>query len=277
MIELGRVQELMVVREKNFGVYLGQKKEDAAAVLLPKKQVPEGTKVGDKLKVFIYKDSEDRLIATTSMPKLELGGTAVLKVKDVSKIGAFLDMGLEKDLLLPFKEQVYPVRAGEECLVALYIDKSGRLAATMKVYSYLCSDAPYKKDEWTEGRVYEINENLGVFVAVADRYFGLIPNRELYRKCRLGEVLKVRVTKVREDGKMDLSLREVAYRQMNADAEAVLARLKEKNGVLPFNDRVEPEIIRREFNLSKNAFKRAVGHLLKEGKVEVNEDSIRLK
>ena len=116
-----------------------------------------------------------------------------------------------------------------------------------------------------------------MFVAVADRYFGLIPNRELYGKCRLGEVLKVRVTKVREDGKMDLSLREVAYRQMNADAEAVLARLKEKNGVLPFNDRVEPEIIRREFNLSKNAFKRAVGHLLKEGKVEVNEDSIRLK
>ena len=150
MIELGRVQELMVVREKNFGVYLGQKKDDAAAVLLPKKQVPEGTKVGDKLKVFSYKDSEDRLIATTSMPKLELGGTAVLKVKDVSKIGAFLDMGLEKDLLLPFKEQVYPVRAGEECLVALYIDKSGRLAATMKVYSYLCSDAPYKKDEWIQ-------------------------------------------------------------------------------------------------------------------------------
>jgi len=186
-------------------------------------------------------------------------------------------MGLEKDLLLPFKEQVYPVRAGEECLVALYIDKSGRLAATMKVYSYLCSDAPYRKDEWTEGRVYEINENLGVFVAVADHYFGLIPNRELYGKCRLGEVLKVRVTKVREDGKLDLSLREVAYRQMNADAEAVLARLKEKNGVLPFNDRVEPEIIRREFNLSKNAFKRAVGHLLKEGRVEVNEDSIRLK
>ena len=127
------------------------------------------------------------------------------------------------------------------------------------------------------GTVYEINENLGVFVAVADHYFGLIPNRELYGKCRLGEVLKVRVTKVREDGKLDLSLREVAYRQMNADAEAVLARLKEKNGVLPFNDRVEPEIIRREFNLSKNAFKRAVGHLLKEGKVEVNEDSIRLK
>ena len=156
MIELGRVQELMVVREKNFGVYLGQKKDDAAAVLLPKKQVPEGTKVGDKLKVFIYKDSEDRLIATTSMPKLELGGTAVLKVKDVSKIGAFARYGAGKRSAAPVsKSQVVSGSRRGRVLVALYIDKSGRLAATMKVYSYLCSDAPYKKDEWTEGRVYE--------------------------------------------------------------------------------------------------------------------------
>ncbi len=277
MIELGRVEELMVVREKNFGIYLGEKEDDKAAVLLPKKQVPAGTKVGDRLKVFIYKDSEDRLIATTSMPKLELGETAVLKVKDVSKIGAFLDMGLEKDLLLPFKEQIYPVRAGEECLVALYIDKSKRLAATMKVYPYLSSNAPFKKDEWTEGRIYEINENLGLFVAVTDRYFGLIPKREIYGERRLGEIVKVRVTKVRDDGKLDLSLREVAYRQMNADADAVISRLKDRNGVLPFNDRAEPEIIKREFNLSKNAFKRAIGQLLKEGKVEIDEDSIRLK
>ncbi len=277
MIELGRVEELIVVREKNFGIYLGQKKDDTAAVLLPKKQVPEGTKVGDKLKVFIYKDSEDRLIATTSMPKLELGETAVLKVKDVSKIGAFLDMGLEKDLLLPFKEQIYPVQAGEDCLVALYIDKSGRLAATMKVYPYLHSDAHCKKDDWTEGRVYEINENLGIFVAVKDRYFGLIPKREIFGQCRLGEILKVRVMKVRDDGKLDLSLRELAYRQMNADAEAVIARLKEKKGILPFNDRADPQIIKQEFGLSKNAFKRAIGQLLKEGKVEIDDKSIRLK
>ena len=133
MIELGKRQELEVVREKEFGVYLGEKKNDAAAVLLPKKQVPAGTRVGDKLSVFIYKDSEDRLIATTADPKLQVGETAGLKVKEVAKIGAFLDMGLEKDLLLPFKEQNHKVRAGEECLVALYVDKSGRLAATMKV------------------------------------------------------------------------------------------------------------------------------------------------
>ena len=277
MLNIGKHQLLTAEKETEFGFYLSDGRNHRETVLLPKKFAPAGFKEGDELEVFLSLDSEDRPVATTQKPKAEVGTLAVLRVKETTKIGAFLDMGLEKDLLLPFKEQVYPVRAGEECLVALYIDKSGRLAATMKVYSYLCSDAPYRKDEWTEGRVYEINENLGVFVAVADHYFGLIPNRELYGKCRLGEVLKVRVTKVREDGKLDLSLREVAYRQMNADAEAVLARLKEKNGVLPFNDRVEPEIIRREFNLSKNAFKRAVGHLLKEGKVEVNEDSIRLK
>ena len=191
MIELGKRQELEVVREKEFGVYLGEKKNDAAAVLLPKKQVSAGTRVGDKLSVFIYKDSEDRLIATTAVPKLQVGETAVLKVKEVAKIGAFLDMGLEKDLLLPFKEQNHKVRAGEECLVALYVDKSGRLAATMKVYPYLSSQSPYQKDAWVEGRVYEINENLGVFVAVDDKYFGLIPIKEVYAKCQPGEVVKM--------------------------------------------------------------------------------------
>lgn len=275
MIELGKRQELEVVREKEFGVYLGEKKNDTAAVLLPRKQVPEGTKIGDKLPVFIYKDSEDRLIATIAVPKLQVGETAVLKVKEVAKIGAFLDMGLEKDLLLPFKEQNHKVRAGEECLVALYVDKSERLAATTKVYPYLSSNSPYQKDAWVEGRVYEINENLGVFVAVDDKYFGLIPMKEVYAKCQPGELIKARVTKVREDGKLDLSLREKAYLQMNSDVENILKVIDEFDGVLPFNDRVSPEVIKREFHLSKNAFKRAIGHLLKEGKIEITEKSIR--
>ena len=136
MIELGKVQELEILREKDFGVYVGENAGDEASVLLPKKQVPEGAKVGDKIQVFIYKDSSDRLIATTAAPKLQVGETAMLEVKDVAKIGAFLDMGLEKDLLLPFKEQTHPVRKGERCLVTLYVDKSRRLAATMRVYSH---------------------------------------------------------------------------------------------------------------------------------------------
>ena len=137
MIELGKKQLLEVVRKKEFGVYVAEKAGDEESILLPKKQVPKEIEVGDKLEVFIYKDSKDRLIATTAEPKLQVGETAVLKVKEVGKIGAFLDMGLEKDLLLPFKEQSHKVRPGEECLVALYVDKSNRLAATMKVYSYM--------------------------------------------------------------------------------------------------------------------------------------------
>lgn len=277
MIELGKVQELEVLREKEFGVYLGEKEDSEASVLLPKKQVPAGTKTGDRLRVFIYKDSEDRLIATATMPKLQVGETALLKVTDVSKIGAFLDMGLEKELLLPFKEQNHKVRVGEECLVALYVDKSGRLAATTKVYSYMNSNAPYKKDDWVECRVYEINENLGAFVAVDDKYYGLIPKKELFSNCHPGEALKARVTKVREDGKLDLSLREKAYLQMDTDVELVMKVIDEFDGVLPFSDKADPEVIKRELGLSKNAFKRAVGHLLKEGKIEITENSIKRK
>lgn len=274
MIELGKRQILEVVRMKDFGVYLGEESGDEAAVLLPKKQVPEGTKLGDKLEVFIYKDSEDRLIATTGMSKLQLGEVAVLTVKEVGKIGAFLDMGLEKDLLLPFKEQNHKVCQGEECLVALYIDKSSRLAATMNVYSYMSNESPYHRDDKVTGTVYEINENLGAFVAVDNRYYGLIPKKELPASVQEGDVIEARVTKVRDDGKLDLSPREKAYVQMDADSELVLQVIDGFGGVLPFNDKADPERIRKEFDLSKNAFKRAVGHLLKEGKVKITEKTI---
>ncbi len=183
-------------------------------------------------------------------------------------------MGLEKDLLLPFKEQTHRVRAGEECLVALYVDKSMRLAATMKVYPYMSNESPYKKDDKVTGTVYEINENLGAFVAVDNKYYGLIPDKELYGDIHEGDQVEARVLKVREDGKLDLSPREKAYVQMDADSKLVLKVIDEYEGVLPFNDKVSPEIIKREFHLSKNAFKRAVGRLLKEGKIKITEKTI---
>lgn len=274
MIGLGKRQLLEVVRQKEFGVYLSEKAGDEVAVLLPKKQVPPGTCVGDKLEVFIYKDSQDRLIATVEEAKIQIGQTAVLKVKDVGKIGAFLDMGLEKDLLLPFKEQTRRVRPGEECLVALYVDKSGRLAATMRVYAYMSNEPPYGKDDKVTGIIYEINPDIGAFVAVDNRYYGLIPARELYGEQREGDKVEARVLKVREDGKLDLSPREKAYLQMDADARLVLKVLDEFDGVLPFNDKASPETIKREFHLSKNAFKRAVGRLMKEGKIKITEKTI---
>lgn len=274
MIELGKIQTLEVQRAKDFGVYLGVHGDEEHSVLLPKKQVPEGTKVGDELTVFIYKDSEDRLIATTGTPRLQVGEVAVLPVKDVAKIGAFLDMGLEKDLLLPFKEQNHKVRQGENCLVALYIDKSKRLAATMNVYSYMSNQSPYQKDDRVTGTIYEINQELGAFVAVDNQYYGLIPKKELYGNFHEGDTVEARVVKVREDGKLDLSPREKAYMQMDTDAELVMKVIGEFDGVLPFNDKANPEVIKREFNMSKNAFKRAVGRLLKEGKVRITEKTI---
>ncbi|MGL5436308.1 MAG: CvfB family protein [Lachnospiraceae bacterium] len=276
MIELGQVQTLVVQRTKEFGVYLGEGTDTEHSVLLPKKQVPEDVKTGDEMAVFIYKDSEDRLIATTATPKLQIGETAVLTVKEVGKIGAFLDMGLEKDLLLPFKEQTRRVQQGEECLVALYVDKSKRLAATMNVYSYMNAESPYQKDDKVTGIIYEIHETLGAFVAVDNQYYGLVPAKELFGRKQVGDSIDARVTKVRDDGKLDLSLREKAYVQMDTDAQAIWNMLEASGGVLPFNDKADPEVIKREAAMSKNAFKRAVGRLLKEGKIRITEAGIEL-
>ena len=161
MIELGKTQCLNVVKKVDFGVYLGTEEDK---VLLPKKQVPEDIEIGD-----VYRDSSDRLIATTKTPKVQLGQLAVLKVSQVSKIGAFLDWGLEKDLFMPFKEQTKHVQEGDECLVALYIDKSSRLAATMRVYDYLTNAQNYVKDSAVSGTVIEINPDYGVYVAIGKR------------------------------------------------------------------------------------------------------------
>ena len=279
MIELEKKQTLLVVKKVEFGVYLAENMDADAKdrVLLPAKQVPENTAEGSRMEVFIYKDSKDRLIATTREPVLTVGKTAVLKVRQVTKIGAFLDWGLEKDLLLPYHEQTVRVHEGQECLVALYVDKSSRLCATMKVYPYLEKKSPYQKGDQVKGRVYQTSDNFGIFVAVDDRYSALIPAREATGKYRPGTVLDLRVTEVKEDGKLNVSDRQKAYLQIDEDAKNVLQVIEEFAGVLPFDDKAAPEVIRREFGLSKNAFKRAVGHLLKEGKIEIRERRIYLK
>lgn len=274
MLLLGEKQELVVVKTVTFGVYLSDAPDGEEKVLLPQKEVPEGTKQGDVLNVFLYKDSRDRLIATMREPALTLGKTAVLTVKEISKIGAFLDWGLEKDLLLPFREQTSKLQAGDSCLAALYIDKSSRLCATMKVYHYLEKNSPYHTGDQVDGRVYEVSANFGAFVAVDDRYTALIPAREVPAGIKAGDLVHARVTGVKEDGKLDLSIREKAYLQIDEDAENIMQVIDEFEGVLPFNDKVSPEIIKREFGLSKNAFKRAVGRLLKQGRIEITENRI---
>ena len=276
MFRLGEKQNLTVVKMVEFGVYLAESQNSQDRVLLPRKQVPEGTKLHDTLEVFLYKDSKDRLIATTNSPALTLGQFAVLKVSQTGKIGAFLDWGLEKDLFLPYKEQLARVKEGDEVLVTLYIDKSSRLCASMRgIYHLLETGAPYQKDNVVTGRVYEFSDNFGAFVAVDDRYSALIPAHEDRTKLHIGQIIEAKVTNVKPDGKLDLTLRDRAYLQMDKDAERVLSIIDEYAGVLPFTDKASPEIIMRETQLSKAAFKRAVGRLYKERKIVITENGIR--
>lgn len=282
MIELGKKQILTIVKKVDFGVYLadtshncGSSENDAEKVLLPAGQVPEDAQLNDNLTVFIYRDSRDRLIATTREPMLEVGGIALFTVKEVGKIGAFLDWGLEKDLLLPYKEQTAAVKPGDKCLAALYVDKSNRLCATMKIYHYLDTDSPYHKDDKVEGTVYETSQNFGIFVAVDNRYSALIPKNEPAEGLKPGDRICARVTQVREDGKLSLSIREKAYIQMSADAGKLLDMIESGGGELPVGDKSDPELIREKTGMSKNEFKRAAGNLYKQRLIVIEKDCIR--
>ena len=274
---LGRFARLYITKITKSGAYLASYEDRDFEVLLPGSQLPKPCEKGDILDVFLYRDSEDRLIATTAKPYVTLHQTAALTVKEVTDIGAFLDWGLAKDLFLPFKEQTYRVKAGDTVLAALYIDKSSRLCATMRVYDYLSRDSSYQKGDHVEGRVYEILDSFGAFVAVDNRYSALIPRNEMTRELQVGEPVAARVKEVTADGKLTLTLQEKIKVQMNMDAEKILARLSEAGGFLPFHDKTSPEIIKREFQMSKAAFKRAIGRLMKQGEIQITDSGIRLK
>lgn len=284
MFTIAQTQTLYIEKEVEFGAYLVSKENAGLRIvssedhiLLPKKQVPNGAKRGDAVDVFVYRDSNDRLIATCKKPLLSLHEVGRLKVKEIGKIGAFLDWGLEKDLFLPYAEQTKRVAAGEEVLVSVYLDKSQRIAATMNVYPYLSTNDSYKKDDKVSGTVYETSDRFGAFVAIDDKYQGLIPKKELYGKVGIGDIISARVISVREDGKVNLSIRDKSYLQIESDAKAVLELIKSYDGVLPFTDKATPEVIQRETGMSKNQFKKAVGNLYKNKIINISEDNkIRL-
>ena len=276
MIEIGKFQTLTISNFTTFGAYLdagtGVRHDN---ILLPIKQLPEGAKVGDELEVFIYRDSEERLIATTRKPLAQLGDLAYLKVNAKTKIGAFLDWGLERGLFLPFKEQKYPIQVGKEYLVKVYLDKSQRLSATTAIYEYLTAETPYQKNDKVFGTVYSLNPDIGAFVAVDNKYMGLIPVNEYFTDLREGDQVEARVIRVREDGKLDLSPRELSYVQMEDDTTKVLQEIKNNEGFLSLNDKSSPVEIQSRLHMSKAAFKRAVGKLLKENKIIQTEDGLK--
>ncbi|MBQ8488914.1 MAG: RNA-binding protein [Pseudobutyrivibrio sp.] len=272
-MKLGEIQKLKIQKKVEFGVYLTDGEE---RVLLPKKQVPENAAISDELSVFVYKDSKDRLIATTTEPLLTLGQMGVLTVSQVNKVGAFLDWGLEKDLLLPFKEMTKQPSEGDEILVRVYIDKSQRLCASMKgIYDMLSKNPPYQVGDEVEARIYEFGHDFGTFVALEDKYSAMIPRHEDVSKFKIGDVLMVRITGIKEDGKCDVTIRDKAYIQMEDDAKAILDLIDSYAGVLPFSEKASPEVIKRETGLSKAAFKRAIGRLYKERLITLDEGKIR--
>ena len=282
-MRLGYMQTLVAVKKTDFGLFLADidKKDDknralGDEVLLPKNQVTEDMRVGSEIEVFLYKDSEDRMIATRLVPYIKIGEIKKLKVKEVNKIGAFLDWGLPKDLLLPFKEQIYDIKSGDEILVTVYIDLSDRLCATMDLYSRLSLLPPYQKDDMVKGTVYQVHEQFGAYVAVDNKYSALVPKKELHCELKPGDEIEARVLEVKEDGKLDLSLRQKAYVQMDADSALILDKLKQAGGSLPYQDKSSAEEIKEEFNLSKAAFKRAIGRLYKERVIVIEKDGIRL-
>lgn len=274
MIELGIVQELKIDRITPHGAYLTAENDEKNAVLLPSKELTENDVKGAEVAVFIYRDSQDRLIATKKQPKITLGGFAPLKVVDITKVGAFLDWGLEKDLLLPYNEQIVKVHKGREYLVNLYADKSNRLCATMKIYPLLKTNSQHKTGDWVEGYVYQINPELGAFVAVENQFHGLIPVQVMNEDTRCGEKINARVSEIRGDGKLVLSPNRKAYKEIPGDARKILEKLDKNGGSLPFNDKSDPRILKKEFNMSKASFKRAVGHLLKTKKIRLTEKGI---
>ena len=280
MFELGKFQTLEIVEQTDFGVYLaegkaaGGKKQEK--VLLPKRYVTDDMGIGSEVRVFLYKDSEDRPVATTEEPHITLDQVRLLAVKEVAKVGAFLDWGLQKDLFLPYKEMTERVHAGDEVLVRLYVDKSGRLAASMKkLYPLLSSDTPYQAGDEVEGLIYEFGHDFGTFVAVDDRYSGMVPKHEDLRKHKIGDVIQMRVTGVKEDGKLDLTTKKKIREQMDDDAATVMEVIESYAGVLPFTEKAGAEVIFRETGLSKNAFKRAVGRLYKQRKISLEGGKIR--
>lgn len=272
-MELGKIQKLKIVKKVDFGVYLGTEKEN---VLLPKKEVPQDVSIGDFVEVFVCRDSEERLIATVNMPKAQVGETAVMEVKEVTKYGAFLDWGLGKDLFLPYKEQTIKVKEKDEVLVGVYIDKSSRLCATMKVYDYLSCNSTYEPEDMVHATVYNYNPQYGIFVAVDNKYHGLIQKKELTTHLEIGQQIEARVKNVRPDGKLELSLRKKAYLQIEEDAEKIYQFIKENGGKLGYTDKADPERIRKDFQMSKSEFKRAIGRLLKETRITIGENNIFL-
>jgi len=274
MLEIGKYNRLEVKKLSAIGVYLVSEMGD---ILMPTKYVPEGLKPGEHVKVFVYLDSEDRLIATTLTPKAQVGDFALMEVKDTGSVGAFLDWGLEKDLLVPFSEQPRPMQKGEKYLVRVYMDRSDRIAASAKIGKYLeTRNINLKVGEEVQLTFYEFGD-LGAKVVINGRFAGLLFKNEQFGSYEIGSTAKGFVAKIRDDGKIDVTLRRGGAQDIGGGKETILKALRAAGGFLPVGDKTAPEQISALFKMSKKSFKTAIGNLYKGGVIEITKEGIKLR
>ncbi len=275
MLQIGKYHTLEILRHTSPGLFLGD--AEGNEVLLPNKYVPRDFKIGDSMEVFVYLDFDERLVATTIRPLITLNEFALLEATDVSKVGAFLDWGLEKDLFVPFKEQLYKMKPGRSYLVCMYLDEAtGRLAASQKIRKFLNNEV-LTVEEGEEVDLILANEtDLGIDVVVNGRHLGLVYNNEIFRDLTFGDRVKGYVKKIREDNKLDISLEKPGYANIEPNAGKILDSLKSNDGFLALNDNSDPEEIKDRLGMSKKTFKKATGLLYKQKLITLHEDGMRL-
>lgn len=276
MIEIGKFNTLTVIKLVDFGVYLDG--EERGEILMPKEYVPDNCSPDDEVRVFIYFDSEDRIVATTENPYVQVGEFAFLKVVAVSGIGAFLDWGLRKDLMVPFREQRETMLEGHSYLVYAYVDKaSDRIVASTKIDKYLDQVFP----EYEPGQEVDVliarKSDLGYSVIVNNAHWGLIYQNEIFQPVKIGQKLKGYIKEIREDEKIDVSLQPAGYAKIDGLSKMILDKIRDNGGVLDISDKSAPEEIYNLFGCSKKNYKKAIGALFKRGMIDIDVDEIRLK
>lgn len=275
MIQIGKYHQLVVLRKTDYGFFLGDGEENS--VLLPNKYCPEDAQVDDQLNVFVYLDHEERIVATTLTPKILLHEFALLRVAAVNEVGAFLDWGLEKELLVPFKEQPVKMDEGRSYIVYLNLDEeTGRLYASNRVDKFLQNnDLTVNESDQVDLLVWRKND-LGYSVIINNRHSGLVYQNEIFKELKVGDRLSGYIKKIRKDGKIDVSLTPIGYAHYNdQNCRVILDELEKKQGFLPVNDKSTPEQIYTVMGISKKAFKKAAGALYKQKKIEILPGGIR--
>jgi len=275
-VKIGDFNRLKIARETSIGLFLED--ELGMEVLLPKRYQPESFSLGDELEVFIYRDSEDRLIATSERPSVRVNQFGVLEVAQVTSIGGFMDWGLPKDLFVPLKEQSRPLNPGDKCLVYVYLDRlTQRLVGTTKLDKHL-SDKPFNLEKGSEVnlRIWD-NHELGYKVVIDDEYAGMIYHNQLFEALEIGQLKKGYVNEIRDNGKIDVLLSKPGAASIGDDAQLLLGKLSDSEGFIQLNDRSKPEEIKKELKMSKKAFKRAIGSLYKQRLIEITDNGIKLK